>query len=458
MRKIFGLLLLAVLAGGVPVCAAESEIIENADQLEMRAMQLTASLEFNDEAATMAFMTAEMQDALKGQTAALWAGLLDQLGSFEDMEDSVLKTEGDYVIAETVLVFSKGTVVQRTVFDREGLVAGLFFQNVQKRLAQTETVLSADITEVPVTVDAGEGFLLDGLLTMPAGGKPRATVVLVHGSGPNDMDESIGVNKPFADLAHGLAAQGVAVLRYDKRTYAYGRKMSLDPDFAKLTVDDEVARDVVAAIELLKTRPEINPERIYLLGHSLGGRLLAYIDNAGADSAGYILMAASPRKLWELSAEQYLLLAKDMDGRNKGAAEELRAFAALYAFKARGLSKFTDAEALDPENELFGMSAYYLRHLEAIDPAALHLADGKPMLVLQGGKDRQVTMTDYELWREKLKDHKDVTFKLYPQLNHLMGDYTGEPVPFFRMGEDEYTERTPVAEAVINDIAQWLRQ
>ena len=97
-------------------------------------------------------------------------------------------------------------------------------------------------------------------------------MVLVHGSGPNDRDETIGPNKVFKDLAWGLASRGVTVLRYDKRTYAYATKFD-ERAVKSLTVQGEVIDDALAALQLLLNREEIDPQRVFLLGHSLGATL-----------------------------------------------------------------------------------------------------------------------------------------------------------------------------------------
>ena len=119
-------------------------------------------------------------------------------------------------------------------------------------------------TERAVAVGAAPG--LPGTLTLPAGTARVPAVVLVHGSGPHDRDETVGVNKPFLDLAEGLAAQGIAVLRYEKRT----RVAPLSFIGRRFTVNDEVVDDAVAAVQLLRTEPGIDPARIVVVGHSLG--------------------------------------------------------------------------------------------------------------------------------------------------------------------------------------------
>jgi alpha-beta hydrolase superfamily lysophospholipase len=317
-----------------------------------------------------------------------------------------------------------------------------------------ETVTTPDgVVEEQVTVDAGSGYPLDGLLALPNGGA-RIALVLVHGSGPSDKDETIGANKPFRDIAYALAEKGIAVLRYDKRTFAYGAEIAADADvLARLTVYDETIYDAVAAVKLMKERFE----KVYVLGHSMGGGLLAEIGANGADCDGYIVMAGTPRKLYEMSAEQNLLYADELEASGNAAdAGQIRAFVQSEMTKAAQLAGLSDDDALKAENSVFTMSAWYLRSFESIDTLGLHLRDGKPIMVMQGGRDRQVTENDLALWQSGLSAHPAAKFKLYPTLNHLMGEYKGEEVPFAEIVTREYAQPTPVSADVTNDISEWI--
>lgn len=124
------------------------------------------------------------------------------------------------------------------------------------------------------------------------------------------------------------------------------------------------------------------------------------------------------------------------------------------ADKAKAFNELSDEDLL--KESAFGSSGWYARHSSAISPLALHLADRKPILILHGAKDRQVFMEDYQSWQKGLKEHPDTTFRLYEDLNHLFGDYQGQPVPVSRMIEIEYAQRAPVPQYVIDDISGWI--
>src|SRR4051794_11541515 len=161
-------------------------------------------------------------------------------------------------------------------------------------------------TEEPVVVGSGE-WALPGTLTLPTGTGPFPAVVLVHGSGPHDRDETIGPNKPFRDLAWGLAAQGVAVLRYEKRTHEHPAKLM--PLKEKLTIREESVDDAVAAVALLRKQKEVDGKRIFVVGHSLGAIVAPKVAALEPAVAGIVLLAGSPRPFEDIILDQLTYLA-----------------------------------------------------------------------------------------------------------------------------------------------------
>ena len=152
-----------------------------------------------------------------------------------------------------------------------------------------------------IVVGKGTEYPLNGLLTIPdsAGGRVPA-VVLVHGSGSSNMNEQIYKLTPFKDLAEGLAQRGIASIRYDKRTFVYGRKMRKQC----ITVKEETIEDAVLAANLLRADPRIDPDEIYIIGHSMGAMLAPRIDAEGGSFRGLIRMAGTPFRLEEIVGRQ----------------------------------------------------------------------------------------------------------------------------------------------------------
>jgi pimeloyl-ACP methyl ester carboxylesterase len=235
--------------------------------------------------------------------AETWKRMLWSTGVFE--KQIGVRTERVQVY-EAVFVtckFERAYIDIRVVLDRDLRVSGLFFlpgSPPGEKIATAGYTRPDGIREMEVTVGTGE-WALPGTLTLPKGDGPFAAAVLVHGSGPNDRDESVGSNKPFRDLAWGLAARGVAVLRYDKRSLVHGEKMV---EVTDLTVQGEVIDDVLAAVALLRGTETIRPDLIFVVGHSLGGMLVPRIAEQESEVAGFVILAGPTRPLGVLLLEQ----------------------------------------------------------------------------------------------------------------------------------------------------------
>ncbi|MDD3222908.1 MAG: alpha/beta fold hydrolase [Clostridia bacterium] len=313
--------------------------------------------------------------------------------------------------------------------------------------AETE---SSDLTESLTEIDlalpvAGhEGWELPGTLTLPEGDGPFPAVVLVHGSGPNDRDETIYQNKPFRDLANTLAQKGIAVYRYDKRTNIYGQDMVSD---INLTLEDETVIDAANALALLKEQPDIDSSRIFVLGHSLGGDALPRINQLLADSgntaAGYIFFAAPARQLSDIMREQYDYIYSLMPVlTNDQQAQKEEAYSQL--------DRLQELDSLDDSKPILGAYPAYWKYLRGYDQVQTADAITSPCLVLQGEEDYQVTMEDFNIWKGAYGDRENWTFKSYAGLTHL-----------FTPGKKEnasaaYLKAQTVDTRVIADIADFI--
>jgi hypothetical protein len=297
--------------------------------------------------------------------------------------------------------------------------------------------------ESEVTLNAGGEWPLNGIVSMPVGQGPFPGVVLVHGSGSHDRDESIVPNKPFRDLAQGLASRGIAVLRYDKRNYVHGPKI----DVAKFTVKEEVLDDALAGAELLRHTPGIDPARVYILGHSLGAMVAPKAAATDPKLAGIILLAGAARPLEDVVIDQLTYIAS-LPGPNGEGAKEM-----LPKIKEQ-LAKVKDPKLLAamPDSEQpMGMSAKYWASIHELDPAPTAGKLNCKILVLQGDRDYQVTLDDFALFEKALHGKSNATLKRFANLNHLFIDGTGKATPA------EYEKAGHVAPEVIDTIAMWLK-
>ncbi len=426
----------------VPPAAGES--------LEARAQAFVEQLAAAEFEAAVAQFDSAMTDALPAdKLREVWVSLNTQVGRYQGQAGTRAETQSPYEIIYVVCEFGDTYLDAKVVYNRAGQIAGLFFVPSQGPDAQPQGYVAPDyadldaIQEVDVTVGEGE-WALPGTLTLPAGTGPFPAVVLVHGSGPNDRDESIGPNKPFRDLAWGLATRGVAVLRYDKRTLVHGAQMA-DLD---ITVKEETLDDALAAVALLRSRPEVDAERVFLLGHSLGAMLSPRIGAQDPGLAGLVVMAGNARPLEDLVLTQVRYLF-ELNG--SLSADEQAQLAELEAQVARvkdpNLSPDTPAEELP-----LGIPAGYWLDLRGYDPLAVAAELEMPLLILQGGRDYQVTTVDFEAWGAALAGRPKVSLQLYPALNHLFMEGEGPGTP------DEYQRPGHVAAVVIDDLVRFIEQ
>ena len=284
---------------------------------------------------------------------------------------------------------------------------------------------------------------LRATLTLPAGPGPFPAMVLVSGSGPNDQDESYQSDKPFRDLALGLGMHGIATLRYDKRTHDY--PTAIDPE--TFTASDEYVPDAVAAVDLLAHRAMIDHRRIFVLGHSQGGTFAPRIAQQAPEVAGVVLLAAATEKPGAglLRETRYLATLPAPVGPQYAAQlPHVTAIAAQMDSPALATAS--------PSTRLFGGvgPAYYL-DLQRYDPVATARSIRQPLLLLQGDRDYEVTVTDdLDVWTKGLAGRAGVTVVQFPTADHLFIDGQGPPTL------EDYDTPGVVDPVVISAIAKWV--
>ena len=305
----------------------------------------------------------------------------------------------------------------------------------------SETEDSEHYTVEHVTFSAVPTFMIDARLTVPKGQASFPVVVLLSGSGPQDMDETIGPNKPFKDIADGLAKRGIATLRFTKRTATYGTKV--EP-----TIENEYLDDLSAALAFVSADARLGKK--YVLGHSLGGCLMPAVAALHPTLDGIISVAGSLRPLDEIATDQLrhqLEIAKATLAENE--YEELKKQIEPMIQDLAIVAELPDD--IPDEQILFMVPAKYWRSLKRY-AASEYLSQIKmPFLIVQGDGDIQVSREkDYALWEAQACPLDHVTCKLYDGLNHLM-----MPTQGFKNGE-EYTLPAVVSEAFIQDLANFI--
>ena len=302
-----------------------------------------------------------------------------------------------------------------------------------------------------IVVGKDTKYPLKGILTLPDNiTEPVPAVVLVHGSGSSNMDEKVGKITPFKDLAEGLAKQGVACVRYNKRSFSYGFKMVMDKKNI-VTVKEETIDDAIMAANLLKNDSRIDTSKVFILGHSMGGMLAPRIDAEGGNFRGLILMAGSPLPMEKIMLIQLEEQLAEMKGLTKKIiSKQLDKFTALF----EGLYELTD-EAAKATKIGNGVTLYYFKEMGQPSVEDYLNKTDKPMLIMQGEKDFQVRADrDYAAYQKILVGRSNVTFKLYPGLSHAFVPATYEDIS---MAKKEYSIEKHIGDDVISDIANWIK-
>jgi dienelactone hydrolase len=375
---------------------------------------------------------------------AMWKSLLAQVGAFKEVKGVRTEDVAGHVAVMVACQFDKAVLDFRVVIDKEQKIAGLQIRPATSTEYKPPAYVRADaFRETEVTIGSGT-TALPGTLSRPVRKGLVPAVVLVHGSGPHDRDESVGATKPFRDLAGGLASKNIVVLRYEKRTKVYGAQMQTEADCP--TLQEETIDDALAAVALLKKTDGIDKQRIYVLGHSLGAFAAPKIASLDKGIAGIILLAGNSRPLEDLIIEQFTYLYSlegPLTEEKKKHLETMKQQAARL--KDPKLSPDTPAKELP-----LGLPAKYWLSFRDYRPAEVAKTLKQPMLILQGERDYQVTMEDFDGWKKALAGKKNATLKSYPDLNHLFMVGSGKSKPA------EYMKAGNVSQLVVDDVAAWI--
>ena len=373
-----------------------------------------------------------------------WTDTKQRAGALQDCGEPRMQSAGEFTLAFSDCTFEKQRAELRLTIRPDGRLAGMFLSPqsaARPDWTAPDYVNPAAFTERESKVVSGL-VTLPGTLSIPKGDGPFPAVVLVHGSGPHDRDETVGGTRVFQDLAEGLASRGVAVLRYEKRTKTYQKELAGTRD---MTLRDEVLDDAVAALAVLRAAPGVDPAKVFILGHSLGGLLAPRIAALDGKAAGVVLLAAPSRPMSEVVHDQVESLS------GPGASEAQKGMAPTLRREADALADlYAGRPPASPAATIFGAPPAYWLELKAQTPVATAVKLGLPLLVLQGGRDYQVSGKDFAGWQRALKGVPRATLKTYPNLNHLFvaGEGAGWPA--------EYEKPGHVDREVVEDLATFV--
>jgi hypothetical protein len=380
---------------------------------------------------------------------AAWDTAVEQLGPVVSVGDPTSEpTDAHVVVVRVPVRFERGELTLLVSVIASGELAGL--QLAPAHAAQPPAPWEPPLYADPDRFDEQEVTLGDdpltvpGTLTLPKAEGPLAALVILGGSGPVDRDSTIATNNSLKDLAWGLASRGVAVLRFDKVTHAHPDQVKADRDF---TVADEYLPHALAAIRLLRTRPGIDAEHVFLAGHSLGGTIAPRIASAEPSVAGVIILAGGAQPLHWAAIREVRYLAS-LDPATAAASQP-----AIDAMTAQAEQVGSPDLSPDiPDEQLpFGMPAPYWLDLRNYDPVAIAAALDKPILICQGGRDYQATLADdLTRWQHGLDGRPNLAIRVYPADNHFFFPGSGPSSPA------ELAAAQHLDPQVVTDINEWL--
>ena len=300
--------------------------------------------------------------------------------------------------------------------------------------------------EEEVTIPA-KGYTLAGTLLLPKNRKGKVPVVLtITGSGQQTRDSPVpfpGLEKYgiMREIAEALAARGVAVLRVDDR--GVGKSGGLET-LANVTTSG-FADDARAEVAFLRSRPEIDPERIALVGHSEGGSIAPMLAASDPQIAAIVLLAGGGKRGDEISREQ---LAEALERNQTLTAEQKNAERAKQEEIMRAVQTGADLSKYPAQARL-----PWIKEFWTYDPLVTIRKVRQPLLILQGALDRQITAEQADILERAARDagNKNVTKQVFPTLNHLF-------LPAKTGALDEYSklETSTIPDDVIKVLGDWL--
>jgi hypothetical protein len=377
---------------------------------------------------------------------SIWESLATINGDLKE----VGKTAYFYIdtahITTTKLKYKNGSVGLRLSFSLDWKLRGIFIVDAEPMYNIPDYVNTFGFYEIKIPFGP-KGFEGEAILTVPIQQKKYPCVIIIGGSGPIDKDATVGPNKIYKDVSWGLAAKGIASLRFDKRTKAYfANIMKLHKEGNYYTIEQEYLVDVKELVKKVSKKEAIDGNSIYLMGHSQGAGLIPLFLKQNKKVAGAIMAAGNYTNIPNLMLYQLeYLMPMQAASKADSALFNLMKTQAQNATKSYLPSTF-------PSDSLPAMYPFsYWNYLHKINFIKLAQSNKKPVLVIQGERDYQVPITEYKLWNNALLNHNNYMFTSFAKLNHLFMEGEGKSTPA------EYSVRGNVPEYFIEEIAKWIK-
>jgi pimeloyl-ACP methyl ester carboxylesterase len=246
------------------------------------------------------------------QVSAIYKSIIVPLGEFRSVESVTTNTVRGKTVVKVACRIGDSVQDVLVVYDKKLKVVGLRFLGTRRSFDYTAPAYVEPARFFDVDIRFGlPDWKLSGNLSVPANVRNYPVVIIIHGSGSVDRNGTIGAQMPTATSPGFGQPGGIAVIRYDKRSFLYSEKMIL---LTNLTLWDESVEDAVQAVKFALSLPDADPDRIFVVGHSLGATAAIRLVATTGNLRGCVLMAGPARPLEQLMAIQTLYLATN-DGK-----------------------------------------------------------------------------------------------------------------------------------------------
>lgn len=381
-----------------------------------------------------------------GMLEQMWGSMPRYMGEYKGFSEITTEEKDSILLTYVLCSFEKMKInLQLAYHNPPSKIVGIYFTPPKSKTTYSspDYVQPHKFYETKLAVKTGT-MALPGALCIPNHTKNPPVVILLAGSGPNDKDETIGPNKPLKDIATGLASLGIATFRYDKRTLVYGEEMSTQ--YEKVGIYEEVIEDAVNAIKTIRAFPDLKTSNIFIAGHSLGAMCAPLVASKSKEVKGIVLLAGNARPLEDLILEQVKYLASQ----DSLSSDDMKEIDTLQQQVAR-VKQLKILKKSKKEELPLGLPSYYWQSISKYHQVETAKKLKQPILVIQGERDYQVTMKDFELWKQALGDNSKNKFISYPDLNHLLLPGKEKSWP------QEYQLQGNVSPKLVTDLAEWIK-
>jgi hypothetical protein len=355
-------------------------------------------------------------------------------GEYVEVLESNHIMSGSNRVIQTELQYENSAIMLVLVFDSENRIAGFTYNQLPPEIEYSDKIVTKDIRF------ESDGLSIGATITYPESEGEFRAAVFIPGSGPTDRNSTLMGNTPLRDLSIKLAEEGIASIRFDKRTYEHGA--SIDPN--SFTIREEYVYDTIAAFNQLSEDSSIIKDAIYLVGHSQGAYVVPMIAKE-IEAAGYVLIAPPAMPIHELMIYQFEYLMS-LGGE---ASSEEQSMLDQYKVMRDNINSLDENSSFNA-SELFGTPQKYWLSIKEYDPIEEIRYIEKEVLILFGSRDYQVPESEYLAYKEALSSMNNVEVKSYLGMNHLMFLGEGTPTP------DEYANPGVIHEDLVKDIANFI--